>query len=247
MNSPFTSNLTPLAVCVAAWAAWATARFDAGGRFWRPGGCGDEPKNVLRKTGVRSHALTPPTSCRQPAIAGSPVRRPRPIFSSVGRSGATAPRSLQLEDLERRLLLSSSGAGSSYPAYIMDPTQATTPLEQASPRRCAMREGPTLTGNDGPLEKIGPNLAEVYEEYRLSKPGEPIGPSENTFTPSNSEIQVSGSDVAVDAIASGDVGRTPVGTDRELGMTGARLRPTRSCRAAGSDGPVRTIFRRPAV
>ncbi len=106
------------------------------------------------------------------------------------------------EKLEQRLLLTIS-AGLSYPAYITTAAAATTPLEQAEAAALLDTQGPTLMGNNGPMEKIGQNLAEIYEEHRIF---EASSDGSGNFVPSNSEIQVSGNDVAVDVIAAdGDV------------------------------------------
>ncbi len=92
-----------------------------------------------------------------------------------------------------------------YPGYITGAAPATTPLEQAEAAALRDVQGPTLAGGDGPMAKIGLNLAEVYEEFKLFEAGTDIASSGSTFVPSNSEIQIQGDDVALDASATTDV------------------------------------------
>ena len=104
------------------------------------------------------------------------------------------------ELLEDRLLLTGSGV---YPGYITGAAPATTPLEQAQAAAIRDVQGPTLTGGDGPLAKIGFDLAEVYEEYKLFQAG--ADGSSTTFQSSNTELQVRNGEVALDADTSGNV------------------------------------------
>ena len=137
--------------------------------------------------------------------------------SSAGRRWSSSGK---LEELEWRLLMTASTG--TYPAYILDPSQAVTPLEQAQAAAIRDVQGPTLAGNAGPLAKIGSDLAEVYEEHRLFTGSTGSGSGSDTtsggsgtgtggstssvaFKPSNSELQVQGNDVVINAIPVGSM------------------------------------------
>ncbi len=107
---------------------------------------------------------------------------------------------IAVEMLEQRLLFSVSPI--QYPDYILDPADAKTPLQADEAAALRDTQGPTLNGQ-GPLAKIGLDLAEVYEEYQTysadAGAGSDAGSSTSPFAPSNPEMQVQGNTVVINA------------------------------------------------
>jgi hypothetical protein len=124
---------------------------------------------------------------------------------ATGPRRAARPRIEGLED--RRLLSGSSG----------DSSADTSPgheLETARQAALIAFDGPDLAGKDGPMGRIGFDLALLFQEQKLHDSLHPGTP----FTPSNSLLAVTGTNVSVDAVARGDAAALATSL-RQLGMT----------------------------
>jgi hypothetical protein len=120
---------------------------------------------------------------RTPQGRQRPLRKANKLFT---------PR-VRVEQLEQRLMLSVSAADLDSP-----------PNDEADARQAAQVDfdGPDLTGKDGPMARIGFDLDLLYEEQKIHDERHPG----TTFAPSNSELVVSGGNVLVDAVATGNAG-----------------------------------------
>jgi hypothetical protein len=109
---------------------------------------------------------------------------------------------VQGELLERRLLLTVAPATGPLPAHAQDAALVDF-------------YGPDLVGKDGPMVKIGFDLALLYEELRFHDALDPNSP----FTNSNTTLDVSGQQVIVDVNAASD----PAGLQSQLTAIGMNV------------------------